>query len=171
VRPERTPIGLSLTASSRLVSRAFGEALAEGGGSLPVWLVLLNLQAHRGANQRQLAAAVGVSAATLTHHLNAMESDGLLARRRDPENRRNHIVELTEAGEAAFARLAPAVLAFDQKLRANFTTDELDTLHALLARLCQNVDSEQTGPAWAGLIEDDSAVARKAPPAGASRED
>ena len=108
MRPEDTPIGLYLTRTARLVSRAFDDALAEAGGSLPVWLVLLNLKIQQDANQRQLAEAVGVSEATLTHHLNAMEKDGLLARRRDPSNRRNHIIELTAPGEAAFTRLAAA---------------------------------------------------------------
>ena len=165
MRPEQTPIGLSLTRASRLVSRAFGEALAAAGGSLPVWLVLLNLKAQRGANQRQLAELVGVTGATLTHHLNAMERDGLLARRRDPDNRRNHIIELTGAGEAAFAQLAPVVLAFDQRLRTNLTADELETLRSLLERLCENVAPGQTGPPWAGLIE------RSSPDAIAQRPD
>lgn len=153
MRPEQIPIGLALSRAARVVSRAFGDALADAGGSLPVWLVLLNLNIQGDANQRALADAVGVSEATLTHHLNAMERDGLLVRRRDPTNRRNHIIELTAAGEAAQSRLAPAVLAFDQRLRKDLTPAELDMLRSLLARLCNNVGDTQTGPPWAGLIE------------------
>ena len=70
-----------------------------------MWLVLLNLKIRRPSNQRELAAAVGVREATLTHHLNAMDSDGLITRRRDTTNRRAHIVELTNAGEEAFLGL------------------------------------------------------------------
>lgn len=153
MRPEQIPIGLSLSRTARVVSRSFGDALARAGGSLPVWLILLNLTVHRDANQRALADAVGVTGATLTHHLNAMEKDGLLARRRDPENRRNHIVELTAAGEAAFQRLAPAVLAFDQQLRTGLSETELDTLRSLLDRLSENVGAGRDGPPWAGLID------------------
>jgi len=140
MRPEQTPIGLQLARAARLVSRAFDDALAEAGGSLPVWLVLLNLKIHRDANQRQLADVVGINQATLTHHLNAMEGDGLVARRRDPANRRNHIVELTDAGEAAFTRLAAAARAFDQQLRGDLEPAAVDSLRALLDRLCRNVD-------------------------------
>ena len=43
-RPPRTPIGLELARSARTVGRAFDEALSAAGGSLPVWLVLLNLE-------------------------------------------------------------------------------------------------------------------------------
>ena len=153
VRPEYPPIGLQLARIARLVSRAFSEALEDAGGSLPVWLVLLNLKIRQASNQRQLAEAVGVSEATLTYHLNAMEQDGLLARRRDPANRRNHIMELTAAGEAAFARLAAAALAFDERLRANFEPADLTTLRGLLEQLSLNVAAGENGPPWAGLIE------------------
>jgi DNA-binding MarR family transcriptional regulator len=88
-----------------MVSRAFDDALAEAGGSVPVWLVLISLKSQRLRNQRELAAAVGIREATLTHHLNSMDEQGLITRRRDPSNRRVHLVELTDAGEAAFDRL------------------------------------------------------------------
>jgi MarR family transcriptional regulator, transcriptional regulator for hemolysin len=141
VPPPRTPpIGLHLSAAARAVSRAFDEALSEAGGSLPVWLVLLNLKARRATgNQRALAEAVGIREATLTHHLNAMEADGLLTRRRDPENRRVHVVELTDAGEAAFARLRDAAVAFDRRLRRGIPAEELDALERVLDRLAANV--------------------------------
>lgn len=153
VRPERTPIGLHLARTARLVNRAFDEALATAGGSPPVWLVLLNLTIRRGANQRELAEAIGVSEPTLTHHLGGMEADGLLARRRDPANRRNHIIELTELGEQAFDRLRDAAIAFDERLRGGFDPEELITLGAQLDQLASNVATRGEGPAWVGLIE------------------
>src|SRR5271163_3555694 len=96
--PAQPPVGLRLASAARLVRRAFDEALADAGGSLPVWLVLLNLKTRRPANQRELAEAVGVREATLTHHLNSMDAEGLITRRRDTANRRIHVVELTDVG-------------------------------------------------------------------------
>ena len=135
MRPEQTPIGLHLARTARTVGRAFDDALEAVDGSLPVWLVLLNLKIQRNTNQRALAEAVGITGATLTHHLNAMERDGLLTRRRDPVNRRNHIVEITPAGEATFIRLAVAAQAFDERLRNGLTAAELAKLRTLLDQL------------------------------------
>lgn len=150
----RPPLGLSLARAARVVSRAFDEALADAGGSLPMWLVLLNLKIGRAANQRQLAEAVGVTEATLTHHLNALETAGLVTRRRDPDNRRIHVVELTDAGEAAFLGLREAAMAFDRKLRRGVNADEAATLEDLLSRLAANAaDNEKGAPPWADLIE------------------
>ena len=143
MRPARTPIGLELARTARTVSRAFDDTLTEAGGSLPVWLVLLNLKTRQLSSQRDLAEAVGVREATLTHHLNAMDSQGLVTRTRDPANRRVHVVELTPAGEAAFIRLAEAATAFDRKLRDGLTDADLDGLVAQLGQLASNVADEQ----------------------------
>jgi MarR family transcriptional regulator for hemolysin len=154
VRPTRLPIGLYLTRTARAVSRAFDDALADAGGTLPMWLVLLNLKTRRLANQRELAEAVGVREATLTYHLNAMDGDGLVTRRRDSANRRIHVVELTPAGEEAFVRLRNAAIAFDQRLRLGLTDNEVAGFEAVLDRLANNVGVEDDGSApWAGLVE------------------
>ncbi|HCU91333.1 MAG TPA: MarR family transcriptional regulator [Actinobacteria bacterium] len=136
--PARPPIGLHLARTARSVSRAFDEALARAGGSTPVWLVLISLKSQQLHNQRELADAVGIREATLTHHLNAMDTQGLITRQRDPANRRVHLVELTEAGEALFHRLLGAAAAFDQQLHAGLSDSEMAQLEKLLSRLAAN---------------------------------
>jgi MarR family transcriptional regulator for hemolysin len=137
-RPTRAPIGLQLAGVARVVSRAFDEALAEAGGSVPVWLVLITVKQRQRANQRELADAVGIQGATLTYHLNAMEAAGLVTRRRNPENRRTHMVALTPGGEALFLRLRDAVHGFDRHLRAGLAEVDIAELERLLGRLRQN---------------------------------
>jgi MarR family transcriptional regulator, transcriptional regulator for hemolysin len=137
--PFPVPIGLRLTQASRAVERAFDEALTEAGGTLPIWLILLNLKLRRPANQRELAEAIGLREATLTHHLNAMDTRGLITRTRDAANRRVQVVTLTEAGEAAFLRLRDAAVAFDAKLRTGFADTDLTTLATQLTHLAANV--------------------------------
>src|SRR6266567_6344281 len=146
--PFPLPIGLRLSQTARAVERAFDEALGEAGGTLPVWLILLNLKIRKPANQRELADAVGVREATLTHHLNAMDARGLITRTRDAANRRFQVVTLTEAGEAAFLRLRSAATAFDARLRVGLADADLATLAALLGQLAANVGAEAAAPPW-----------------------
>jgi MarR family transcriptional regulator, transcriptional regulator for hemolysin len=148
------PVGLQVHQAAREIGRAFDDELVRAGGSLPAWLVLLAMKSADSSSQRELAAAVGVREATLTHHLNAMERTGLLTRRRDPANRRVHIVELTAAGEEAFVRLRDAAVGFDQRLRRGISTEEVATLGGLLRRLAENAGVEPPGaPPWTGLAE------------------
>jgi MarR family transcriptional regulator for hemolysin len=137
--PVTTPIGLHLARVAREAGRAFDAALTAAGGSQPVWLILISLKSRQLANQRELADAVGIQEATLTHHLNAMETAGLVTRRRDPANRRVHLVELTEAGDDLFGRLRETATAFDQRLRAGLSDADITRLRELLDRLQENI--------------------------------
>jgi MarR family transcriptional regulator, transcriptional regulator for hemolysin len=152
--PFPTPIGLRLNQTARAVERAFDQALAEAGGTLPVWLILLNLKIGRPGTQRDLAKAIGIREATLTHHLNAMDARGLVARTREAGNRRVQVVTLTEAGEAAFLRLRSAAQAFDARLRDGLAESDLATLGIALARMAANVGGPaEVAPPWAGLAD------------------
>ncbi|TAN29652.1 MAG: MarR family transcriptional regulator [Actinomycetota bacterium] len=149
MRPAHFPIGLQLARTARAVSRAFDDSLAEAGGSLPIWLVLLNLKTRRLANQRELAKAVGVNEATLTHHLNAMDSAGLITRVREAANRRVQTVELTTAGEEMFLRLRSAAISFDRRLRSGLTDEQIVEFGSLLGQLARNVTAgEGTSARW-----------------------
>ena len=136
--PEQEPIGLHLTRTSKVLSRAFDDALAEAGGSLPVWLILVAIKGQAHGAQRHLAEAVGIESATLTHHLNRLEKAGLVTRTRNPDNRRVHQVGLTETGEAMFNALLAEVVAFDQRLRRGLGDRELTALRRLLDQLAEN---------------------------------
>jgi MarR family transcriptional regulator, transcriptional regulator for hemolysin len=152
--PFPVPIGLRLNQSARAVGRAFDKALEEAGGTLPVWLILLNLKIHRPGTQRELAEKVGIREATLTHHLNAMDADGLIIRTREAANRRIQVVTLTEKGDQAFQSLAAAAIAFDAKLRTGLADTDLATLETLLTRLSANVAAPAgDGLPWAGLAD------------------
>jgi MarR family transcriptional regulator, transcriptional regulator for hemolysin len=136
--PLAPPIGLLITRTAKELNRSFERALADAGGSLPVWLILLSLKRLPGCTQRELAGEVGIREATLTHHLGGMERNGLITRRRDPANRRVHQVTLTDDGEAAFLRLRDAAAGFDRRLRAGIPDDRLTELREVLQQLADN---------------------------------
>ena len=117
--------------------------------------MLLNLKIRRPANQRELAEAVGVREATLTHHLNSMDAEGLITRQRDASNRRIHVVRLTDVGEETFLRLRTAAMSFDERLGAGITEKEAAHLGRVLDRLVQNVAPDDEPRRWAGLLEAD----------------
>ena len=129
------PIGLRLTRTARVVSQAFDRALAGAGGSAPVWQVLLLVRSAQWGTQAQLAEAMGITGATLTHHLNAMEAEGLVRRRREASNRRVQRVELTDAGAALFERLREVVVRHDERLRSGLGEEEAVLLAELLDKL------------------------------------
>jgi MarR family transcriptional regulator for hemolysin len=126
------PIGLHLVRTARAVSQEFDRAMTEAGGSAAVWQVLLLVRSQEWGTQSQMAEAMGITGATLTHHLNAMEAQGLVTRRRSG---RVQQVELTPEGAALFERLRDVARRHGERLRASLGEDGVAQLAALLDKV------------------------------------
>jgi MarR family transcriptional regulator, transcriptional regulator for hemolysin len=144
VKPKGTPIGLQLAHTAKTVSRAFSDALAEAGGSVPTWLILTSLMDEGWPAQLQLARALRIEGPTLTRHLDGLEKEGLVVRRRDPNDRRAVRVELTDAGRAKHAELLQAVIGFNRRLTSGLGDAEIGELRTLLGKLEANVRGESS---------------------------
>src|SRR4029450_2616094 len=100
IRPDGPPIGLLLATTSKAVGRAFNDALAAQGGSIPIWLILNALKSGRRRSQLELARNVGIEGPTMTRHLDGLEQSGLVERKRDLVDRRGR-VRLQDSSGAA----------------------------------------------------------------------
>jgi MarR family transcriptional regulator for hemolysin len=87
-----------------------------------------------------MAEAMGITGATLTHHLNSLEDQGLVRRWREAGNRRVQRVELTDAGHEMFDRLREVAVEHDRRLRSNLTDEEAARLGELLDKLRAGVE-------------------------------
>lgn len=134
-RPASPPIGLQLSRTARLATTAFERAMSEAGGSAAAFQVLVLVRSGEWNTQAGMAEAMGITGATLTHHLNAMEAQGLVRRWREPTNRRVQRVELTAEGAALFDRLRRVAARHDQRLRAKLTAAEAAQLGELLGKV------------------------------------
>ena len=133
------PIGRQLATTAKTVNRAFNHALADAGGSVPTWLILTTLRDDRWRTQQDLARAVGIEGPTLTRHLDGLEEAGLVARRRDPADRRAVQVELTEIGEELHGRLLQAVIVFQRRLTSGLSETEIERTKKTLLQMEQNL--------------------------------
>src|SRR5690242_13209745 len=102
-------IGRLLALTQKAVHELADERLGEHGGSLATWLVLHHAVVEPDLGQSQLAARLSIEAPTLVRHLDKLEADGLLERRRDPRDRRVVRIRVTAAGARAEARMREMV--------------------------------------------------------------
>jgi MarR family transcriptional regulator, transcriptional regulator for hemolysin len=140
------PLGLRLARTARVVTQAFERAMAKAGSSASTWQVLLLVRSRQWGTQTLMAEAMGITGATLTHHLNALEAQGLVRRWREPGNRRVQQVELTDEGEALFDRLRRVAVRHDERLRALLSDDEAQRLADLLDTLRAGLEDEAPAP-------------------------
>ena len=141
--PGQMPIGMLVARVGKALDRAFDEALAAAGGARPTWLILLAVKSGAGTTQTELAKHVGISGPTLIHHLDRLESTALVARTRDPANRRPYTITLTPAGDELFTRLRDAAVAFDRRLRDGISDRRVADLRGVLTALSDNIVSSE----------------------------
>ncbi len=83
---------------------------------------------------------------TVSRAVTGLEAKGLLRRHDDPADRRNKILELTQAGRALYRKIVPLILAREAYLLENFSPEERASLaHLLEALLARARELEQRG--------------------------
>lgn len=118
--------------SRRAVSTRFASA---ADGLRPRHITALRLLLERGPiPQHDLGEALCLDPSNVVGLLNELEDRGLITRRRDPADRRRHIVELSADGVAELATTDAALGLIEDDLLKELSREERATLHALLAR-------------------------------------
>src|SRR6266496_5663860 len=111
------------------------EAFEEIGLSPYHHAVLALLEEDPRETQAMIADALGYDRSHLVGLLDELEERGLIERRRDPGDRRRHLVTLTPEGKRALARLRAIVKRFEDDFFAPLDAAQRETLNALLLEL------------------------------------
>jgi len=129
--------GMLLVKIGRAAERWYTEELKPTGLTPRHLGVLFEVRA-RPTSQQALIDSIGVDASKLVGLLNDLEADGLIVRRRDPEDRRRHIVEVSKEGRARLAAAERAAGKVEERLFAGLDEEQRRQLHALLAQVADS---------------------------------
>jgi DNA-binding MarR family transcriptional regulator len=103
---------------------------------MPRQFQLLGLLADHGPMaQRELGQAMATDPSILVTLLNPLEADGMVARNRDPADRRRHVVTLTAKGKRKLDRAADAQRQAEDAIFAGLSAEQRDQLRDLLIAL------------------------------------
>ncbi len=128
-------LGYQLRRAQLLVFQSFSRHLQERQVTPTQFAVLVLIGNNPGLTQRVLSEAVGTDQSTLVSLLDRLEARDWIARQRSPQDRRYHVLSLTDAGTQALTVLTDLVKEQDDALSAMLTPAERAQLMGLLARL------------------------------------
>jgi DNA-binding MarR family transcriptional regulator len=131
-RDRTLPLSVMLLAKlGRLAQRRCNDAL-KPSDLMPRHMQVLAELRQGPMSQQTLADRVGVDPTKLVGLLNDLESQNLVLRRRDPADRRRHIVENSQAGEARVEAALAVTAAVEDELLAGLDGEQRAQLRELL---------------------------------------
>ncbi|MDA0160933.1 MarR family winged helix-turn-helix transcriptional regulator [Solirubrobacter ginsenosidimutans] len=115
--------------------RVAGESALNAANLRPRHLLVLTVLRDLGeSSQADLATTLQLDRTNLVGLLNELETDGLIERRRSPEDRRRHTVVLTQDGRERLAAAEFTLAAAEDVVFAALTHKQRETLYELLLK-------------------------------------
>jgi DNA-binding MarR family transcriptional regulator len=121
-----------LTQLTKLIYRRTSEE--QLGMRLKEFATLAVLHDHSPVPQHELGEMMCVDANNLVLLLNDLEAREFAIRRRDPTDRRRHLVEITDEGTRAFGSAQKAIEGVEDDVLTGLTRQDRVELHALLSK-------------------------------------
>jgi DNA-binding MarR family transcriptional regulator len=116
------------------------EAFEQAGENVYHHGVLCTLAESPRETQATIAEALGLDRSWLVGLLDELEEEGLIERRRDPADRRRHLVSLQPAGKKKLEELRKISKQVEDEFLAPLDPEQREALHGLLLRLAAHHD-------------------------------
>lgn len=127
--PALTPL---LSRLSRAVYRRTSDEML--GMRLKDYVALANLVDRTGISQQEMGSMLCVDANNLVILLNELEAAGLVLRRRDPSDRRRHLVDITPEGRQSLERAERAIAGVEDEMLRALSPKERTSLYRTLTK-------------------------------------
>ena len=123
------------------------DELEQAGCGMYDYGVLAVLGEGAQKTQAAVADALGVDRSQLVHVLDELEENGLVERKRDPNDRRRHTVSITAGGKSHLVKLRSIVGRIEQSFLEPLDDETRKALRETLLRVACNFDPRYAQPA------------------------
>src|SRR5256885_9728629 len=135
----------------RITMHRFTQALEPFGVRPRHVAALIELRDRGEVTQQSLCGRLHLDPTNLVTILNELEERGYATRRRDPEDRRRHLVEVSKRGLAVIEKVSEVMDAVEDDLLDGFEPAEREQLEALLTSIWERSGGYE---AWSQVAAD-----------------
>src|SRR3954468_18180452 len=160
---ESTPPGIAkqwptllMIKSGRITQHRFTEALEPFGIRPRHVAALIELRDRGELTQQSLSGQLHLDPTNVVAILNELEQRGYATRRRDPEDRRRHLVEVSKKGLAVIEKVSHVMDGVEEALLADLEPAKREQLEGLLVAIWESTGGYEE---WAKAAEDAEARA------------
>ncbi|MEU6372429.1 MarR family transcriptional regulator [Streptomyces sp. NPDC046909] len=132
------PSLLYMVKQVELVVRSHLDELVKPSGITALqYTALTVLERHDGLSAAQLARDSFVTAQSIADLVRSLENRGLVRRERNPRNRRELLILLTDAGRELLAQCEDSVRALEERMVRDLTAHQTEQFRQALSRAWQ----------------------------------
>jgi MarR family transcriptional regulator, lower aerobic nicotinate degradation pathway regulator len=141
----------------RITAHRFTEALEPFGIRPRHVAALIELRDRGELTQQSLCGQLHLDPTNLVAILNELEQRGYATRRRDPEDRRRHLVEVSKKGIAVIEKVSEVMDGVEAELLDGFEPAEREQLEGLLTSIWERSGGYEAWSQVAGDADDKAA--------------
>ena len=134
-------IGYKVYSMQRLLHRVLEISFKQYGITPGQWNLLNQLDQAGALSQRKLAEQTKKEQATITRYLDTLERKGLIVRTRDANDRRAHVITITDEARKLLHQVEPIAEEASSKLVEEISPEEIETFLHVVEKLSQNAST------------------------------
>ncbi|HET7361500.1 MAG TPA: MarR family transcriptional regulator [Salinimicrobium sp.] len=116
-----------LRATWMAVAKMYNEEAKKKESTMATGFALISIDPEVGTPSTSLGPKMGMEATSLSRTLKGMEDRGLIIRKKNPEDGRSVLIQLTEFGQEMREFSKKVVLQFDEAVKESVSEEELTT--------------------------------------------
>lgn len=125
------------------VMKMYNEEAGKKGSTMATGFALISIDPEEGTPSTALGPKMGMEATSLSRTLKTMEEKGLIERKPNPMDGRGVLIHLTPFGKEMRDFSRGVVLRFDEVVKQNVSSEELDTFKRVANNILELINSKK----------------------------
>ena len=124
------------------IAKMYNDEASKYGATMSIGFALLSIDKEEGTPSSAIGARMGMEPTSLTRTLKTLEDKGLIIRKKNPEDGRGVIIQLTELGKEKRELSKQTVLKFNENVKSNINDDDLKLFFKVATKINQLIQDK-----------------------------